>query len=112
MPVSDRKPGSIAPRRSRAVPKVIPGGSDGMFEFESSAGVIRVPSQASVEPTFRILQAAKNGDTLGVIVWTVENCGDKEAVETIGKLRASELDKFYTAWMKFSGISVGESRAS
>ena len=103
---------SPRPSRARATSKTIPAGSDSEFTFKSSKGVITVPSIASVEMTFDILEAVVANNNLAVIVKTVQNCSSPEAIAVVRQLGLAELDKFYTEWSQFAGVSVGESAAS
>lgn len=98
--------------RPRSTSKVVPAGSDTEFTFKSSKGDITVPSLASVEPTFGIIEAVKSGDNLAVIVQTVKNCADEKTLATVRELRMTELADFYEKWSAFSGIGMGESAAS
>ncbi len=98
--------------RTRATSKVVPAGSDSDFTFKSTKGDITVPSMASVEPTFAILEAVKANDNLAVVVETAKNCASAAAMKVIRQLRITEMDKFYSEWADFSGVGMGESPAS
>lgn len=98
--------------RTRRTSPAIPAGTDSEFVFKSSKGEIRLPSLSSVEPTFNIVKAVRDGDNVGVMLATAENCASPEAMKTVGLLRFSELNTMFEDWAKWSGVHPGESEAS
>lgn len=105
---------AVAPRtnRTRRTSPAIPAGTDSEFLFVSTKGDIRLPSLSSVEPTFNIVKAVRDGDNVGVMLATAENCASAAAMKTIGSLRFGELNKMFEQWAEWSGIHPGESAAS
>lgn len=105
-----------AQKKLSAAPK--PVGSDEDFEFESSEGLIVVPSLAVAPqpPPVVVTEIVDEYEDRRAsvklnLLFLRTACGD-EMYAKVRLLRAAELADFTAKWQEHSGISLGEFRAS
>lgn len=91
--------------------------SDGMFEFQSTLGLIQV--QSVNDPTMpapnrmAVMRAKRDRDhDMGLLLMTEAALTDRpEQMDLIYRLDNDELQQFYRDWFTHSGIELGKSSA-
>lgn len=104
---------ATAPRvrrpKSAAAPAVpLPSSTD--FVFHTKSGdTIELPPLGRVERTFALIEAIADSNQETIVVRIVQSAtADRpDAYKSIQKLGQKEMSELFTAWSKFSGISLG-----
>ena len=102
------------PPKNRKPPAATPAGNDEPFEFESSAGVIKVPSLSSAKPPkgLEMLEMQAISDPVvreaRLMIVMLQRTAGPAAMRIIGQLDVDEMEEFMVAWAEHSGSSLGE----
>ena len=81
------------------------------FHYEADGKKIVLPKFADVL-TFGFARKTRKMSQAEQMFELVEAAADAKALAVIDGLRTEQMEEFFTAWQKHSGVGVGESKDS
>lgn len=78
------------------------------FHYEVGGKKVVLPKFADVM-TFGFARKTRKKSQAEQMFELVESAADEKTLKVLDTMKASDMEKFFTAWQKDSGVTVGES---